>query len=87
MCAKFSLLVTAVVTALMAGIVFSSYSIISVYAVHVNPDRFCFTTTNTVGVTGACAQSMGLCKQTEDLYASQGYTIAQHCAKTGGFPI
>jgi hypothetical protein len=61
-------------------VVFSSYNIVSAYAVNAHQLRFCFTTTDTV-VLGACAQSFGACKKTEDLYASQGYTIAEPCHK------
>jgi hypothetical protein len=75
-----SLLVTAAVTAMIAA-VFSSYNIVSANAVNAHQLRFCFTTTNTVGVTGACAQSFGACKKTEDLYASEGSTIAEPCHK------
>jgi hypothetical protein len=82
---KSSVLIAVSMTAVMVG-VFSSYSIVSAYAAHVNPNPFCFTTTATVGLTGACAQSMGQCKKAEEAAVSQGYTIAQHCAKTGGFP-
>jgi hypothetical protein len=60
--------------------VFSSYNIVSAYAASAHQLRFCFTTTDAV-VLGACTQSMGLCKQTEDLYVSQGYTIAEPCHK------
>ena len=87
MYAESSFMMAASATAVIVG-VFSSYSIVSAaYAVHANPDNFCFTTTNTVGYTGACAQSMGQCKKAEEAAVSGGYTIAQHCAKTGGFPI
>jgi hypothetical protein len=74
-----SIALIAVVAVVVVG--FSSYNIVSAYGVIAHQLRFCFTTTNTVGATGACAQSMGWCKQTEDLYASQGYSIAEPCHK------
>jgi hypothetical protein len=72
-------IIAIVAVAVVAG--FSSYNIVSAYAVIAHQLRFCFTTTNTVGATGACTQSMGLCKQTEDLFVSHGDTIAEHCHK------
>jgi hypothetical protein len=88
---KSSLLVTTVaVTALIAGAVFSSSNITSAYAVTAHKLRFCFeyTTPTSTLPLAVCSQSMGLCREAQDLYASQeGYTITQPCAKTGGFPI
>jgi hypothetical protein len=52
----------------------------SAYAVVAHNLRFCFATTDPV-VTGACAQSFGACKKTEDLFVSNGYTIATTCHK------
>jgi hypothetical protein len=76
-----SMAIIAMVAAVVVVVGFSSYNIVSAYAVIAHQLRFCFTTTNTVGVTEVCTQSMGLCKQTEDLYVSQGNTIAEHCHK------
>ena len=61
-------------------VVFSSYNVVSAYAVNAHQLRFCFTTTDAV-VLGVRAQSFGACKKTEDVFVSQGYTIAEPCHK------
>jgi hypothetical protein len=68
------------IIAVVVVVVFSSYNIVSAYAVIAHQQRFCFTTTDTV-VLGACAQSFGQCKKTQDLFVSEGYTIAEPCHK------
>jgi hypothetical protein len=50
----------------------------SAYAVQAHNLKFCFTTTDSV-VTGACSQSLGACKKTQDNFVSNGYTIATPC--------
>jgi hypothetical protein len=54
--------------------------IMSAYAVQPHNLKFCFATTDSV-VTGACAQSLGACKKTQDNFVSNGYTIATPCHK------
>ena len=73
-------IIAIIAAAAAAAAVFSSYNVVSAYAVNAHQLRFCFTTTDAV-VLGACAQSFGACKKTEDVFVSQGYTIAEPCHK------
>ena len=75
-----SIAIIAIIAAAVVVVVFSSYNVVSAYAVNAHQLRFCFTTTDAV-VLGACAQSFGACKKTEDVFVSQGYTIAEPCHK------
>jgi hypothetical protein len=47
------------------------------------PDRFkyCYTTTATSGILGACLQTLPNCKKSEQDAIANGYTIAQECHK------
>ena len=73
---KFSMFVTAVVTALIVGGIFTSSYVGSVYAKPIDP-RFCYTFTT----GGACFYTMGDCKKGEAQFVSEGGTVEQHCFK------
>ena len=75
-----SIAIIAIIGGAVVVVVFSSYNVVSAYAVNAHQLRFCFTTTDAV-VLGVCAQSFGACKKTEDVFVSQGYTIAEPCHK------
>ncbi len=74
--AKFSMLVTAVVTALIVGGIFASSDVTSLYAKPTDP-RFCYT----FATGGACFYTMGDCKKGETQFVSEGGTVEQHCFK------
>jgi hypothetical protein len=82
MYAKSLLLVTAVLTALIAGAILSSSNITSVYAKPIDP-RFCYTFTSNTGESGgACFYTMGDCKKGEAQFVGEGRgTVEQYCFK------
>jgi hypothetical protein len=74
--ARFSMLVTAVVSALIVGGIFASSYVTSLYAKPIDP-RFCYTSATEAG----CFYTMGDCKKAEARFVSGGGTVEQHCFK------
>jgi hypothetical protein len=73
---KFSVLVAAVVTALIVGGIFASSYVTSLYAKPIDP-RFCYET----ATGGGCFYTMGDCKKGEAQFVSEGGTVERHCFK------
>jgi hypothetical protein len=74
--AKFSMLVTTVMTVLIVGVIFASSYVMSLYAKPIDP-RFCYET----ATGGGCFYTMGDCKKGEAQFVSEGNTVEHHCFK------